>query len=79
MINDKPNHLRVLDLLSSYEPIFSAQFRDEIGLLDYRTRISELRKMGYRIVSIKISDGKFKRPAYQLLRPLNEQELFNRS
>lgn len=61
------NRQRVLDLLSDKKPHFSAEFRDKLGLLEYRKRVSELRKEGHDIRAIKIKDlFQHSRPAYQL-------------
>ena len=57
------NKEKVLNLLKDKRPHFSAEFRDELGLLEYRKRIMELREDGYIIESMKIE----KRPAYQLV------------
>lgn len=77
VLHAKPNHLRVFDLLSDYKPHFCSEFRDRLGLLEYRRRITDLRKMGYRIASLKETDSNgFKRPAYQLLRPLDQTDFF---
>lgn len=62
------NKQAVLDLLKDHKPHFSAEFRDRLGLLEYRKRISELRQDGYQIVSLKVKDlFQHSRPAYQLL------------
>lgn len=64
------NKDRVLQLLSDHKPHFSAEFRDRLGLLEYRKRISELRREGHRIISVKTKDlFQHSRPAYQLLQP----------
>ena len=57
------NKEKVLNLLKDRKPHYSAEFRDELGLLEYRKRIMELRGDGYIIQAIKIG----KRPAYQLI------------
>ncbi len=64
MSQGKPatNKEKVLSLLKDKRPHYSAEFRDELGLLEYRKRIMELREEGWIIESIKIE----KRPAYQL-------------
>lgn len=69
MIAHKTHKQAVLDLLSDGKPHFSAEFRDTLGLLEYRKRVSELRAEGYLIRSFKLKDGLFGavRPAYQLL------------
>lgn len=63
------NKARVLELLKDGKPHYSAEFRDKLGLLEYRKRLSELRQDGYKIVSLKIKDNLWgaMRPAYQLL------------
>ncbi len=71
MINGKSNRYAVLDLLRDGRPHFSAEFRDRLGLLEYRKRLSELRAEGFVIESIRIE----KRPAYQL-KPNFKQDLF---
>ncbi len=58
-----PNREKILNLLKDKKPHFSAEFRDTLGLLEYRKRITELREKGYIIESIKIQ----KRPGYQLI------------
>jgi hypothetical protein len=63
------NKEKVLNLLKDRRPHFSAEFRDELGLLEYRKRIMELREDGYIIESIKIG----KRPAYRLEGHRNER------
>lgn len=63
------NKERVLELLKDGKPHYSAEFRDRLGLLEYRKRISELRQDGYLIVSIKTKDlFQHSRPAYILLK-----------
>lgn len=63
------NKQRVLELLSDYKPHFSAEFRDRLQLLEYRKRLSELRREGHVIKSIKIKDlFQHSRPAYVLLK-----------
>lgn len=57
------NKEKILNLLKDKRSHFSAEFRDALGLLEYRKRIMELRSDGYIIESIKIG----KRPAYQLI------------
>jgi len=73
MIATKTNKQLVLELLSDGRPHFSAEFRDKLGLLEYRKRLSELRREGYVIRSFKMKDGLFghARPAYQLIRETN--------
>ena len=63
------NKQKVLNLLKDKRPHYSAEFRDELGLLEYRKRIMELREEGYLIESIKIG----KRPAYQLVGHMSEK------
>ena len=63
------NKQKVLNLLKDRKPHYSAEFRDELGLLEYRKRIMELREDGYIIESIKIG----KRPAYQLVSHMSER------
>ena len=63
------NKEKVLNLLKDKRPHFSAEFRDTLGLLEYRKRIMELREDGYIIESIKIE----KRPAYQLIGHMSER------
>ena len=63
MINGQSNRQAVLNLLSDARPHFSAEFRDSLGLLEYRKRISELRAEGHTIESLRLG----KRPAYQLI------------
>ena len=64
------NTVLVLKLLQDGQPHYSAEFRDKLGLLEYRKRVSELRVMGYNIVSFKRKDNLWgkSRPAYQLIR-----------
>ena len=77
VLNGQPKHRQVLDLLSDYRPHFSREFIDSLKLLEYRRRISDLRELGHNIVAVKEVDSNgFKRPAYRLLRPLNDQDLF---
>jgi hypothetical protein len=57
------NKEKVLNLLKDKRTHYSAEFRDELGLLEYRKRIMELRVEGWIIESVKIG----KRPAYQLI------------
>lgn len=59
---------RVLDLLLTQKEVYSAEFRDKLGLLDYRTRLSELRRDGWQIESVDLIDcmGR-KRPGYRLV------------
>lgn len=66
----KTQHQRILDLLWDGQPHFSAEFRDRLGLLEYRKPITRLRQQGYRIVAVKIKATLFDcyRPAYQLVR-----------
>lgn len=63
------NREKVLNLLKDKQPHFSAEFRDTLGLLEYRKRIMELREEGHIIESIKIG----KRPAYQLMGHMTDQ------
>ena len=63
------NKEKVLNLLKDKRPHYSAEFRDELGLLEYRKRIMELRVEGYIIESMKIG----KRPAYQLVGHTSER------
>lgn len=63
------NREKVLNLLKDRRPHYSAEFRDTLGLLEYRKRIMELRGEGWIIESIKIG----KRPAYQLMGHANER------
>ncbi len=65
------NKEKVLNLLKDRKPHYSAEFRDELGLLEYRKRIMELREEGYIIQAIKIG----KRPAYQLIGHQSEKIL----
>lgn len=60
---------RILTLLSDGKPHFSAEFRDKLGLLEYRKPITQLRRSGYQIAALKIKSTLFDcyRPAYQLL------------
>lgn len=75
MINDKPNHERVFNLLSDYEFHYSSEFRDRLSLLEYRKRVSELREQGHVIISKKRKDQNGNlRPGYQMVRP-NELSL----
>ncbi len=69
MINGKTHREAVLDLLMDGKPHLSAEFRDRLGLLEYRKRISELRQEGYQIKPLKIKDNLFgiARPGYQLI------------
>lgn len=68
------NYERVLQLLLDYKPHFSSEFRDELGLLEYRKRISELRTMGYKVISLRLKDALgHNRPAYQLIQ---KEDLF---
>lgn len=63
------NKQKVLNLLKDKKPHYSAEFRDELGLLEYRKRIMELREDGYIIESMKIG----KRPAYLLVGHMDER------
>ena len=63
------NKEKVLNLLKDKRTHYSAEFRDELGLLEYRKRIMELREAGWIIESIKIG----KRPAYQLIGHTSER------
>lgn len=65
------NRQKVLNLLKDKRPHYSAEFRDALGLLEYRKRIMELREEGYIIEALKIG----KRPAYQLVGHLSEKIL----
>lgn len=65
------NKEKVLSLLKDKRAHYSAEFRDELGLLEYRKRIMELREEGWIIESIKIG----KRPAYQLVGHTSEKIL----
>ena len=77
MINGLPKHKQILNLLSDYKPHFSSEMRDRLGLLEYRRRVTDLRKLGHNIIALKETDlNGFKRPAYRLLRPLNDVDLF---
>lgn len=60
---------RILNLLSDGKPHYSAEFRDRLGLLEYRRPITKLRREGHNIVAIKIRESLwgYKRPAYQLI------------
>lgn len=68
MTKEKSNKQLVLEMMQDGRVHFSAEFRDRLGLLEYRKRLSELRADGYRIESMKIEDPQsgFKRPAYQM-------------
>jgi hypothetical protein len=63
------NKEKVLSLLKDKRPHYSAEFRDELGLLEYRKRIMELREEGHIIESIRIG----RRPAYQLIGHMSEK------
>jgi len=63
------NKEKVLNLLKDRKPHYSAEFRDELGLLEYRKRVMELRGEGWIIESMKIG----KRPAYQLIGHTSEK------
>jgi len=67
-MTEKSNKQLVLEMLSDGRVHFSAEFRDRLGLLEYRKRVSELRRDGYKIEALKVVDPVtgFKRPAYQL-------------
>ena len=60
----------ILSLLSDGKPHFSAEFRDKLGILEYRKPITNLRKKGFLINSLKIKDGLFEneRPAFKLIK-----------
>jgi len=72
--DERPQHVRILELLSDGRPHFSAEFRDRLGLLEYRKPITRLRQQGHRIVALKVKEGFFcpERPAYQLQRVAGE-------
>ncbi len=65
------NREKVLSLLKDKKGHYSAEFRDTLGLLEYRKRIMELREEGYIILAVKIG----KRPAYQLVGHQSEKIL----
>lgn len=69
MINGKHHKELILDLLSDGKPHFSAEFRDKLKMLEYRRRLTELRRDGYEIVSMNIHDGLFgkSRPGYRMI------------
>lgn len=77
MINGITHRQAVLNLLADGRPHYSAEFRDRLGLLEYRKRLSELRDAGYQIVQTKIFDPtvQAKRPGYQLLNPNLQRSL----
>ena len=60
---------RILELLKDGKPHFSAEFRDRLGLLEYRRRLTEIRRRGYNVVSLEVKDSLWSkpRPAYQLI------------
>lgn len=60
---------RILALLADGKPHFSAEFRDKLGLLEYRKPITQLRREGHQIETLKIRNTLFDcyRPAYKLL------------
>lgn len=61
-------HERILWLLWDGRPHFSAEFRDVLGLLEYRKPITRLRRLGYDIKSVRIRmfPDRPERPGYQL-------------
>ena len=63
------NREKILNLLKDRKPHFSSEFRDELGLLEYRKRIMELREEGFIIESLKIQG----RPAYRLMAHMDER------
>lgn len=67
-MKEKSNKQLVLEMLSDGRVHFSSEFRDRLGLLEYRRRITDLRKDGYEIFKKKVEDPNtgFKRPAYQM-------------
>jgi len=68
-LSKETNKEKVLNLLKDRKPHFSAEFRDALGLLEYRKRIMELREEGYIIEAFRIG----KRPAYQLVGHMTEK------
>ena len=72
--HEKTQDQRILELLSDGKRHFSAEFRDRLGLLEYRKPITKLRRKGYEIVTLKIKGTLFDcyRPAYQLIRERGE-------
>lgn len=53
---------RILELLLDGKVHFSSEFRDQLGFLEYRKPISELRRNGHNITPIRVAN----RPAYKL-------------
>ena len=46
----------ILGVLGDFRPHFSAEFRDRLGLLEYRKPITRLRRRGYEIKAVDIWD-----------------------
>lgn len=57
---------RILGLLSDGKIHCSSEFRDFLGALEYRRRLTELRRDGYEIESLSVEINGHRRPAYQM-------------
>ena len=59
----------ILGVLKDGRAHFSAEFRDRLGLLEYRKPITRLRRRGYEIKAFSIWDEARNcyRPGYQLM------------
>lgn len=59
---------QILTMLMDGREHFSAEFRDRLGLLEYRKPITRLRRLGYEIISLDIWDEvkNCYRPGYRL-------------
>jgi len=64
------NPERILNLLSDGQPHFSAEFRDKLGLLEYRRPITKLRREGHIIKTMRLKSNLYDcyRPGYQLVK-----------
>lgn len=59
---------KILRVLQDGRAHFSAEFRDQLGLLEYRKPITRLRRRGYEIKAVDIWDAARScyRPGYRL-------------
>lgn len=73
MINGKTHKQIVFDILKDGEIHYAREFLNA-GLVEFRSRISELRKDGYNIIASTYQ----KRPAYQLKKYFERETPFRR-
>lgn len=61
MIGGQKHSALILNILGDGKPHFSREFVNA-GLLEYRRRITEIRREGFDVRSVKINDSLFGKP-----------------